>query len=396
MDFEQLSQTASLNVNYILSKNKSFPQNINFNYNLNDVANEQGGIVRIGDASTFHNFNAGHTINLAERQLTINTGINATYNTIGREDATTLGPNLNISKQLFNKTLTTQFSSAYNITKNTTSENSAINLRFGANYSYKKKHNFNANAIQLFKNSDNIETLSELTATVGYNYAFGLKKPKIQFPEWKRKYSDSVKINYKKYRYNNIPKNITPQLLAIPNNDSVSFLRNKSKIRLIAIEKELLKAEKEDKKLYKVVAIQYLKCLDDYINFESKYYNLTYFAILKLKEEANSTTEKFEKELVYLVAESSKSNQRNKRSEHLVLQAKKRLEAHLKLVKTLNQWDVSIEKIQNPPHEFKPLISKYLKICFNKFDEGNSDDIIIKFLEVKWASFFHEKSQNSN
>ena len=101
LDFKQLSQNANFGVNYILSQKEKQTQNISFNYALNDVANEQGGIVRIGDASTFHNISANHTITFSSIELDLNTGLNVTYNTIGREDATTWGPNFGIGKRIF-------------------------------------------------------------------------------------------------------------------------------------------------------------------------------------------------------------------------------------------------------------------------------------------------------
>ncbi len=392
LDYRQLSQNASLGINYILSEKKEQPQTLFFNYNLNDVANEQGGVVRLGDASTFHNFGLGHTINFTASTISLNSSVNATYNTIGREDATTWGPSISIGKQLLKKTLNTQLSLSYNQSKNTSASSNALNIRLGGTYSIKKKHNFSLNTIQLVRNSDANSTLKEFTATFGYNYAFGLKRPKIKFPEWKKKYSDTVKIDYKKYHYLDIPKKITPQILNITELDEFKFLENKNKMKLRELENQLIDAEKEDKRLYKTVAIAYLKCLNDYVDFEEKYYSLLFKSFEQLKIEAEASSEDFEKELVFLV-ETSKNNPRQ---DALVKKAQIRYNAHQKLLKTLNSWNITAEKIRNPDYQIKPLVSRYLKTCFDKFDNGASDLEIIKFLEIRWADYFHKKSKNEN
>ena len=105
LDYRQLSQNATLGINYALSQKKNATQNVALNYALNDVVNEQGGVVRIGDASTFHNVSANHTIAFPENELDFNTGVNFTYNTIGTEDATTWGPTIVVGKRFFRKNI---------------------------------------------------------------------------------------------------------------------------------------------------------------------------------------------------------------------------------------------------------------------------------------------------
>ena len=187
LDFRQLSQSANANINYILSNKKTSRQNLSVNYALNDVANEQGGVVRIGDASTFHNMNVAHNINFADRNLAISTAINGTYNTIGREDATTWGPTLSIAKYYFDKTFNTRISTGYNNSISSSSTTNVVNMRGAISYTLKEQHNFNLSAIQLFRSGGRNRNLNEFTATFGYNYASGLKKPKISFNKKKRK-----------------------------------------------------------------------------------------------------------------------------------------------------------------------------------------------------------------
>lgn len=78
LNYRQISQNANLNINYVISNTKTLQQNLNLNYNVSDIANEQGGVIRIGDASTFHNMGTAYTIGFPERNLNFTPAINAT------------------------------------------------------------------------------------------------------------------------------------------------------------------------------------------------------------------------------------------------------------------------------------------------------------------------------
>lgn len=170
-DYRQLSQNANLNVNYVIAKNADVQKNLNLNYALADVVNEQGGITRIGDASTFHNANASYNWGFPKKSLNITASLNGTLNTIGREDATTWGPTLNASKKFFDNKLNTNFGASYNTSNNASGSTNITNFRANLNYIYKEKHSFNLNVIQLFRSVPSGNS-NEFTATFGYNYSF--------------------------------------------------------------------------------------------------------------------------------------------------------------------------------------------------------------------------------
>ena len=171
LNYKQLSQNANVNVNYVISKKEDLQQKLNLNYALADVSNEQGGIVRIGDASTFHNVNAAYTLGFPKRSLNVTAAANGTINTIGREDASTWGPTLSLNKKFFKNKLNTGFAASYNTSDNQSGSTSVTNFRANASYVYKEKHNFNLNAIQLFKALPTAKN-QDLTITFGYNYSF--------------------------------------------------------------------------------------------------------------------------------------------------------------------------------------------------------------------------------
>lgn len=171
MNYRQLSQNASININCVLAQKQEVQHNINLNYALADVSNEENGVVRIGNASTFHNGNMSYTLGLPNRNLNITTALNGTLNTIGTENATLWGPTINVNKQFLENTLSTNLGASYNTSNSTTALTQVTNLRANLNYVFKEKHNFHLNLIQLFRSiSNNIQ--NELTITFGHSYTF--------------------------------------------------------------------------------------------------------------------------------------------------------------------------------------------------------------------------------
>ncbi|MDC6363540.1 MULTISPECIES: hypothetical protein [Flavobacteriaceae] len=171
LDYRQLSQNANFNINYIVSKKEQFQQNLNVNYALADVSNSENGVVRLGNASTFHNGNVSYTLGMPKNNMNITTALNGTLNTIGTENATTWGPTANLNNRFLENTLNTNFGISYNTSKSSTVQNQITNLRLNLNYVLNEKHNFHLNLIQLFKKLSTGNS-NELTITFGHNYSF--------------------------------------------------------------------------------------------------------------------------------------------------------------------------------------------------------------------------------
>ncbi len=166
-----MSQNANININYVLSQKEDVQQNINLNYALADVSNAEDGVVRIGNASTFHNGNISYTVGLPNRNMNITTAMNGTLNTIGTENSSTWGPTMNVNKKFLENTLSTNFGASYNTNNSTKSKVSVANLRANLSYVLKEKHNFHLNVIQLFKRLST-GNRNELTITLGHSYSF--------------------------------------------------------------------------------------------------------------------------------------------------------------------------------------------------------------------------------
>ncbi|SHJ48144.1 hypothetical protein [Aquimarina spongiae] len=393
LDYRQLSQTATLTVNYLLSDKKTARQNLVTNYSLNDVFNEQGGIVRLGDASTFHNMNIAHTINFSERNLSINTSINGTYNTIGREESTTWGPTLGIGKRYLEKTLNTRLSASYNSTKSRTSSTNIVNLRATISYILKEKHNFSLNAIQLFRQSNTTDNLSELTATFSYNYAFGLKKPKLNFKKKTKapkEENDTIKIQYRKYRYENIPKAITPKLIILPEKEGFAHLVTDKKSKLSKLTDQLIETQEKDKKVYKEIALTYLKSLNEYFDFISFYDEKVYEAYLKLIKEAREIDRQIRDEYTVLTGKINSAEEENTEDIERQKILEKRYKAHSKLLKSLLKWNLKPEDIENPNDDIRSFKKQHASKVFEMYQNQASEKTIIEYIEIRLADLFHK------
>ncbi|MEC3908216.1 hypothetical protein VOI54_14390 [Tamlana sp. 2201CG12-4] len=178
LDFKQLSQNANINVNWVLVEGEKNSQNLNLNYSLASSANEQAGIIRVGQVNNFHNANAVYTIGFPEKSLNISTSLNYTYSDIGRDNSNAYGGALGISKKFFENKLNSTFGIAYNTNSNKAIKTGVLNFRTNVSMVVAKKHNLNLNAVQVFRSVTNQDALNEVTVTFGYAYAFDIGKPK--------------------------------------------------------------------------------------------------------------------------------------------------------------------------------------------------------------------------
>ena len=170
LNYRQLSQNATANIVYNFGKQKN--QNFNLNYNIAGQANEQGGIIRKGQASRIQNINLTHSINFAASKTAFNTSINYTLNRIGRQENDAKGASISVSKKLLKDTFNTNFGIIYNDSKNASSTSNVFGFRFNNNFTYLKKHNFTLSAVKMFKNSSNSSSIQDLTANFNYSYTF--------------------------------------------------------------------------------------------------------------------------------------------------------------------------------------------------------------------------------
>ena len=283
--------------------------------------------MRIGNASTFHNATTSYSLGFPKSDIKISTAVNATYNIIGREDAFTWGPTLSVNKKLFKKKLNTTLSASYSAGDSQQSgKNTTTNFRISTSYVYKKKHNFNLNAIQLFKSTLSRD-LQNLTVTFGYSYAFDLlkiklpkgrshqklddvkpekeekvKQEKIKKPKKERNKKDKgFKFSYKTHSFEGEPVAITPEVLAISKEEQFKKALELSKVKtqLTVLAKEMKKAEKNKKK-YKEAAVAYLKYLYHNKDLKDLYDKLLFESLKKLYSEANQMDYRIQEDFILL------------------------------------------------------------------------------------------------
>lgn len=178
LNYKQLSQNANVNVNWILTEGNKNTQNINLNYSLASSANEQAGIISVGQANNFHNANAVYTLGLLKHNLNISTSLNYNYSDIGRDDSDAYGGALDVSKKFFEGVLNASFGTTYNTSSNADTKSDVLNFRVNASLVVAEKNNFNLNAVQLFRSTTGQDNLSEITVTFGYVYTFDIGRRK--------------------------------------------------------------------------------------------------------------------------------------------------------------------------------------------------------------------------
>ncbi|MFK7048833.1 hypothetical protein FLACOL_01498 [Flavobacterium columnare] len=169
LNFRQLSQNATLGMNYTFGKKKN--HNLNFNYNISGQANEQGGIIRKGQTSQVQNYNLTHTLQFVPIKMALNTSLNYTSNTVSSMSSHAQGGAISLSKKLMKDKMNSNLGLLYNSNITGSQHNSVLGLKLMTNYTAFKKHIFSLGAIQMFKNSSQ-QNLNELTVNFNYGYNF--------------------------------------------------------------------------------------------------------------------------------------------------------------------------------------------------------------------------------
>lgn len=179
LNYQQISQNANLNVNYLINDSKERRQNINFNLSYQQ-SNDQQASVEQPTGSKFYNLNSAYTLGLGERNITINVAANANMTRSLTANTTIIGPTFSLRRSFFEKKLSANASLSYNNSYlNSALNGSVTNVRASANYNVQEKHQFDLSITALQRYSPQRETaqrFSELTVQLGYSYNFSLNK----------------------------------------------------------------------------------------------------------------------------------------------------------------------------------------------------------------------------
>jgi hypothetical protein len=153
LNFTQISQSASLNANYILRNTETRGQNLNVNLSVQNAADEQGGAEQ-NSSSQFYMTNASYSLSIVPKSLTISASFNYNENRAFNINSKTLGPTLSVNKSLMEKKMRLSLSSSWNESfTNGEQINRVVNLRGNGGYTVKKKHNINLSLVWVNRES---------------------------------------------------------------------------------------------------------------------------------------------------------------------------------------------------------------------------------------------------
>ena len=178
LNFTQLSQSAMLSTSYALQSTKEKRQQLSLNLSFQDAADKQGG-GNLQSGTQFYNANAGYTLSLLPKNISINSSFNYSHSQMDSIATISLGPTAGLSNSFFQKKLRTTLSYSWNDSySNSTRMGRIMTLRLGGSYTLHKQHNISLNMVGLRRASSaeaGQHIFTEFTGTLGYSFSFNSK-----------------------------------------------------------------------------------------------------------------------------------------------------------------------------------------------------------------------------
>lgn len=402
LDYRQLSQNANLNMSYAFGKKRN--QNLNFNYSIAGQANEQGGVIRRGQASTVQNYNLAHSVNFIGTKIALNSSLNYTVNEVAQNNNSSVGASVGASKKIFKDKLNTNFGILYNNSQGNNNSSSVFGVKFNNSFMLLEKHNFNMNIISMFRSSSNAKKFNDLTATLNYSYSID----KIKLPAKKESKHEAkilldpvFKIKHKDKIYEGTRKEIIKQLqdlqLAlrpIPKEDS-DELEHLLTLTILT----------PDDDTFKEKALNYLKAYELNNDILDRYNKYILETVKSLQEEMIRKDEGFESNYVIVLGRVNKHKLHGVKERNIT--DKISYNSYLKLVERKNKklqpllvhrWmlnEISIlantaveemDKNENL-HNFNQGVLNYF---FKMMKDKKSDKEVTEELKLKLIPFYHD------
>lgn len=402
LDYRQLSQNANLNMSYAFGKKRN--QNLNFNYSIAGQANEQGGVIRRGQASTVQNYNLAHSVNFIGTKIALNSSLNYTVNEVAQNNNSSVGASVGASKKIFKDKLNTNFGILYNNSQGNNNSSSVFGVKFNNSFMLLEKHNFNMNIISMFRSSSNAKKFNDLTATLNYSYSID----KIKLPAKKESKEEAkilldpvFKIKHKDKIYEGTRKEIIKQLqdlqLAlrpIPKEDS-DELEHLLTLTILT----------PDDDTFKEKALNYLKAYELNNDILDRYNKYILETVKSLQEEMIRKDEGFESNYVIVLGRVNKHKLHGVKERNIT--DKISYNSYLKLVERKNKklqpllvhrWmlnEISIlantaveemDKNENL-HNFNQGALNYF---FKMMKDKKSDKEVTEELKLKLIPFYHD------
>jgi hypothetical protein len=402
LDYRQLSQNANVNMSYSFGKKRN--QNLNFNYSIAGQANEQGGIIRRGQASTVQNYNVAHSVNFMETKIGLNSSLNYTSNQVSQNSNSSIGASVGASKKLFKDKLNTNFGVLYNNSQGNTNSSSVFGVKFNNSYMLLDKHNFNMSVISMFRSSSNAKKLNDLNATL--NYSYSLDKIKLPAKKEPKKEKEIVldpvlKIQHKDKTYEGTRNELIKQfeelqlkLQPIPKED-LDDLQHLLTLTTLT----------PDDASFKEKALNYLNAYDLNNDILNKYNGYILETVKSLEEEMKRKDQGFENDYVMALGRVNKHKMHGVSEQDVT--NKTSYNSYLKLVDRKNKklqpllvhrWmlnEVSI--LANTPVDEIPknenlarFNNQELNHFFKIMKEKKTDEEVVEELKIKLIPFYHD------
>ncbi|WP_109436580.1 hypothetical protein [Aquimarina sp. AU119] len=417
LDFQQISQNANLNTNYILTDTETRKRNLNIALSFQNAVNKQGGrTVENGD-SNFYNGSASYTFGYPIINLNISTAVNISYSTIGTDTGVTYGPIVSANKQFFDKKLRTTGSVSYNQSNNNGEKQGDVtNIRLGSSYTYLKKHNFNLNVLSQFRNSTT--SSNDFTVTFGYNYILDKFNPRFKLSEREKKKKEKkkrvrkskadeiIQFKYRDSLYRGTRAEINVQLEDLQNHSHFDHIPGYKKGELSMLRQ--IVADEKNKNEYRVKAFVFLKELYSYEDFLAGYNQLIFETLIELRRDMQRLDYAFEKAFVKAKIAVDNHSLHKRTEEERQNSAKALQERYKELQQNSNtalarlighRWTLpiiksynSLKKVENPDKFLRELMEQEKENIFRMKDKKEDDQKIELYIITQIIDFYLKKS----
>jgi hypothetical protein len=402
LDYRQLSQNANVNMSYSFGQKRN--QNLNFNYSIAGQANEQGGVIRRGQASTVQNYNVAHSINFIETKIGLNSSLNYTSNQVSQNNSSSVGASVGASKKLFKDKLNTNFGVLYNNSQANTNSSSVFGIKFNNSYMLLEKHNFNMSVISMFRSSSNAKKLNDLNATLNYSYSLDkIKLPAKKEPKKEKEIvlDPVIKIQHKDKTYEGTRNELIKQfqelqlkLQPIPKEDQDDLQHLLTLMTLTP-----------DEVTFKEKAKNYLDAYDLNNDILNKYNGYILETVKSLEEEMSRKDQGFENDYVMALGRVNKHKMHGVNEQDVT--NKTSYNSYLKLVDRKNKklqpllvhrWMLNeISVLANTPVDEIPknenlsrFNSQELNQFFKMMKDKKTDAEVVEELKIKLIPFYHD------
>lgn len=401
LNYRQLSQNANMNVSYIFGQKKN--QNLNLNYSIAGQANEQGGIIRRGQASTIQNYNLAHSINFMAVKISLNSSLNYTDNQVGIANNSSAGASVGASKKLLKDQLNVNLGLLCNNSQGDGVSSSTFGIKASSSYLLFKKHSFNMSVISLFRSSSSAVKSNDLTAN--FNYAYTIDKLKIPERRQREKVEKIVpdpilKISYQEHTYEGTRNDILKQFTTLQ-----EALRPMPKENVDDLAHLLLLTSlTPDDKSFKEKAIVYLEAYDANNTILDSYNEYISKALNSLQKEMIRKDEIFEnryiialgavnKHKMHGVAENEVTNKASYNSYLKLVDRKNKkltpLLVHRWMLKELSVLAATSVDETHLNENLSNFNKQELNTFFKLIKEKKTEAEIIEKLKIKLIPFYH-------